>query len=123
PLGWIDTRLPNNSDEYLDYLASSSIITYIYPLTPYTTALRGALVVNIKEEVLTSLINTDDINSEGYICIVSREGNVISHIDKNFLCKNISHIDYIKTIINSDTNEGYLITEIDNKSCLVSYYK
>lgn len=123
PLGWTDTRLPSNNNEYLDYLASSCVITYIYPLTPYTTALRGALVVNIKEEVLTGLVNTNDINSEGYIFIVNNKGNVISHIDKSFLCKNISDIDYIETIINSDTNEGFIITEVNNKRSLVSYYK
>jgi len=122
-LGWIDTRLPYSSDEYADYLAAGSIITYVYPLTPYTTALRGALVVNIKEDVLSKLINTDNINREGYIYIISNSGSVISHIDKDFLCKDISGIDYINSIINSGTDEGYIITEVDNKSSLVSYYK
>lgn len=122
-LGWIDTRLPYSSDEYADYLAAGSIITYVYPLTPYTTALRGALVVNIREDVLSKLINTDNINREGYIYIINDSGSVISHVDKNFLCKNISGIDYIDSIINSNVNEGYIITEVDNKSSLVSYYK
>lgn len=122
-LGWIDTRLPYSSNEYEDYLAASCIITYIYPLTPYTTALRGALVVNVREDVLSKLINTDNINREGYIYVISDNGNVISHIDKNFLCKDISSTDYINSIINSDTDEGFIITEVDNKSSIVSYYK
>lgn len=123
PLGWIDTRLPAVSDEYQNYLASASVVTYIYPLTPYTTTLRGALVVNIKEDVFAGLVNTDDVNSEGYIYIINRNGNVISHIDKNYLCRNISDIDYVNEIINSNLNEGYLITEIDGERSLVSYYK
>ena len=128
PLGWIDTRLPyNNKLTYnsglIDYLASNSIITYIYPLTPYTTALQGALVVNMREHVLSNLINTNNINREGYIFIINNKGDVISHIDKSYLCKNISEIDYINNIINSDSNEGYLITRVDNNKSIVSYYK
>jgi len=122
-LGWIDTRLPYGGNEYEDYLAASSIITYIYPLTPYTTALRGALVVNVREDVLSKLINTDNINREGYIYIINSNGNVISHVDKNFLCKDISGTEYINSIINSGKDEGYIITEVDNKSSIVSYYK
>lgn len=123
PLGWIDTRLPYGSGSLIDYYTSSCIITYIYPLTPYTTALQGALVVNMREEVLSKLINTDNISREGYIFIINNKGDVISHVDKRFLCKNISDIDYIKSIINSDENEGYIITEVDNNKSLVSYYK
>ena len=122
-LGWIGTRLPYSSNEYEDYLAASCITTYIYPLTPYTTALRGALVVNVREDVLSKLINTDNINREGYIYIINNNGSVISHIDKNFLCKDISGTEYINSILNSGTNEGYIITEVDNKSSIVSYYK
>lgn len=128
PLGWIDTRLPYNSNNNynsgsIDYLTSNCIITYIYPLTPYTTALQGALVVNIREYVISNLINTNNINREGYIFIINSKGDVISHVDKSYLCKNISGIDYINKIINNDLNEGYLITEVDDNKSIVSFYK
>ena len=92
-LGWIDTRLPYSSNEYEDYLAASCIITYIYPHSVYYRV-KKALVVNVREDVLSKLINTDNINREGYIYVISDNGNVISHIDKNFLCKDISSTDY-----------------------------
>ncbi|NLI59872.1 MAG: AraC family transcriptional regulator [Clostridiales bacterium] len=122
-LGWIDTRLPYGSNSFIDYYTPNSIITYIYPLTPYTTALQGALVVNIREEVLSKLINANNINREEYVFVINNKGDVISHLDKSYLCTNVSHVGYINSIISSDLDEGYIKDEVNSNKSLVSYYK
>lgn len=122
PLSWIKTRLPYNN-AYRNYLPSDYVITYIFPLAPSIINLHGALVVNIKEKVISKLINTNNLDKEGYIFIIDNKGNVISHIDEQLLCKNISNIDYINDVINSPLTEGYIVTKVDGEKSLVSYYK
>lgn len=122
-LSWIETRLPDDGNNDIGVGTSEHVITYIYPLTPYTTNLRGALVVNIREQVLNKRINSNNFNSEGYIIIINSKGNVISHVNDKLLCENISDKKYIDRIITSQSAEGYLVTNIDGSKSLVSYYK
>lgn len=122
-LSWTETRLPSGEENDNKVAAPDHVITYIYPLTPYTTNLRGALVVNVREQVLSKLINSNNFNREGYIFIINREGDVISHVNDEYLCKNISDMEYIGKIVNSPTDDGYLVTDIDRSKSLVSYYK
>ncbi|MBM7582056.1 AraC-like DNA-binding protein [Caldicoprobacter guelmensis] len=122
PLGWIDTRLPERDDSSI-YPAYSYVATYVFPLTPYTSVLQGALVLNIKEDALSQLINTDDINKEGYIFIIDSNGDVVTHVDKNYVGYNISSIGYIDKILKSDAIDGYFINEMEQKNILISYYK
>ena len=121
-LSWIDTRIPDDGESG-DAGNHEYVITYQYPLTPYTTNLRGTIVVNILESVISRRINSSDYSSEGYIMIINSGGNVISHLNKNYLCRNISGMEYIKNIINNASGEGYLLTEVDGSKSIVSYYK
>ncbi|MFS8501571.1 MAG: hypothetical protein FWJ59_07200 [Caldicoprobacter sp.] len=89
PLGWIDPMLSREYDDVV-YSGYNYVITYVFPLTPYISALQGALVSNIKEDALSKLINTDDINKEGYIFIINNDGKVVTHVDKNYIGCNIS---------------------------------
>ncbi|WP_252225880.1 helix-turn-helix domain-containing protein [Caldicoprobacter algeriensis] len=122
PLGWIDTMFLERYDGavYPDY---SYIVTYVFPLTPYTSALQGALVINIKEDALSQLINTDDINKEGYIFIIDSDGNVVTHVDKSYVGYNIFRVGYIDKILKSDATDGYFISKMEQKDILISYYK
>lgn len=114
PLSMIRTRIPRNDSK--DNKASTlinNVITYIYPLTPYTTTLNGALVINIKEDVVNSMINSNNANTEGYIFITNNNGDVISHNNIKMLDKNISEESYIKKILNNKSSQGYLISTIN----------
>lgn len=121
-LTWIETRFPGNREKR-DTWPHEHVMTYIYPLTPYTTPLRGAIVVNIRENAISSQINSNNFNSEGYMLIIDGEGNVISHVNKELLCCDISDKEYIRSIIDSSSREGYLVAEVDGSKALVSYLK
>lgn len=123
-LSMLDTRIPRvTSPDSSVGLASESVISYIYPLTPYTTNLDGALVINIKEAAVENLINSSNIDTEGYIFIINKAGDVITHPNSGLLTMNILQDDYIKKITSSSLPEGHLTSVIDGKKSLVSYYK
>jgi AraC-like DNA-binding protein len=130
-LSWLKTRIPkynrtyipgelrdNQNDSLYNY-----VITYIYPLTPYTTKLQGAIVINLYEDALSKLINSNNSQSEGFIFIINRQGDVISHVDKTLVSKNIRKRDFIDRIMKQRFNEGFLVAKINRQRNLVTYLK
>ncbi|TCL54229.1 AraC family transcriptional regulator [Hydrogenispora ethanolica] len=129
---WLDTRMPKNSNIYipkdipggkLPESPVNHVITYMYPLTPYTTKLQGALIINVYEDGLNKLINRNNFDSEGYIGIVTSKGDVISHVDKELVGRNIGGEKWIQKILRKKFSEGYLIDTIEHRKSLVTYLK
>lgn len=106
-----------------DYLNKDYIISYIYPLTGYTTNLRGALVVNLKEAELSKLINNNSSENEGGVSIIDSEGTILSSVNKSELGVDGRNVPYINRIINANSKQGSINADIDGKVYLVTYYK
>lgn len=125
---WLATRMPKNSNIYIPKdiapeAPKDYVITYMYPLTPYTTKLQGALIINVYEDGLSKLINSNSFDSEGYIDIITSSGDVISHVDKELVSRNIAGEEWIQKILEKKSSEGYLVDTIDHKKSLVTYLK
>lgn len=117
PVSFIDTRALNSS-ESLVY-----VTTYIYPLTPYITSLDGAVVINVRENAISKMINGNIEGKDGSVLIINSKGDVVSDIDKKRICSNISKEAYISQILESESASGYFSSQIDSNDYLVSYYK
>lgn len=123
-LSLINTRIPFDKAENTDGNSSYGYVsTYIYPLTPYTTNLKGAIAINIQEDAINKLINSSNSNIDGYMFIMSSSGDMLVNGDKNLLCKNISNHDYVKKILANSSTEGYLVSSINKTKSIVSFYK
>lgn len=120
PLTMIKTRPINN---YEENRLNNYVISYIYPLTHYTTNLNGMLIINIKEDAINNIINGNNLSKEGYIFIANSNGNIITHPNANLLNKDMSESNYIKKIINSKSLQGFFTETIDGNKSIVSYYK
>jgi AraC-like DNA-binding protein len=129
---WLTTRMSKKSNIYIPKNISGNepseasqnyVITYMYPLTPYTTKLQGALIINIYEDGLSKLINSNNFDSEGYISIITSRGDVVSHVDKDLVSRNIAGEKWIQKILRKKSNEGYLVDTIHHKKSLVTYLK
>ncbi|QNU67362.1 helix-turn-helix domain-containing protein [Ruminiclostridium herbifermentans] len=118
PISWISPRSIDSNG-----IRNTYIMSYIFPLTPYTTKLRGSIAINIYENSLCEHLNSNNSNSNDNISIINMDGDVISHVDKSLISSNISSKPYISKILKTDNNEGYFIQDVDNKNCLVTYYK
>lgn len=118
PISWISPRAIDSNG-----IRNTYIMSYIFPLTPYTTKLRGSIAINIYENALCEHINSNNSNSSDNISIINMNGDVISHVDKSLISSNISNTPYITEILKTNINEGYLIEDVNGKNCLVTYYK
>ena len=99
------------------------VTTYIYPLTPYTTSLDGAIVVNLKESAVSKMINSNTEGRDGSVMIIDDGGTVVSDIDSRMLTKNISKEAYIRRILKSKRASGYFSSRIGATTYMISYYR
>jgi AraC-like DNA-binding protein len=65
-----------------DETATANYLTYANMANPIISKIRGAIIVNIREGVLSDLINTRDFDKGGSTFIVDAGGTVLSHVDK-----------------------------------------
>jgi AraC-like DNA-binding protein len=93
------------------------------PLKNMSLTLDGAIVVNVSEKELNSIMNNADYIKSGYVFIMDSNGNVITHVDKNMTTKNIGNLSYVKDIINSSNNDGYIIDKDNNEKQVIAYNK
>ena len=120
---WLSTRLVRYSNEAAgEQTAPNKVITFFYTFTPYTTAVKGSLIFNIREEAIRNFANSDSTISEGYIAIINSEGDVISHIQDNFVGRKLEE-DYVRQVQESTVNEGYIINNTKQGRQLITYYK
>lgn len=99
------------------------VISLIYPLTGYTTDLKGALVINIIENKLCKLINNNNFENEGWITIINGEGKIISSISEEHLIASNSDNLYINGVLKAKDKQGNFKVNFNNKPYLVNYYK
>lgn len=126
---WVNTRTPINDDilnddSKLKVINSnrSKVMSYIFPLSTYTTPLNGAIIINVYENKFSRLINNTN-NGEGNIFIIDNKGNVITHSDKKLVGASMEDYPFVKEIFGSNKNEGYVITGSYNDKHLITYYK
>jgi len=98
------------------------VITLFYSFTPYTTGVNGTLIFNVYEKKLRDMLNSQSSMDEGYIMVINKEGDVISHVDENLVGTNLKE-DYISKICESSSAEGYLVNREGNEQQLVTYFK
>lgn len=124
PLYWINRKIRDGSNVSDTGINNGvQVITYMFPLTPYTTNLRGEIVFNIKENEISSLLNDKSDSRNGYIIITDQNGNIVSHINKTDIGTNISQNDYMKTILDSAEDTGYVVIETAAGRELITYLK
>ena len=128
---WLAGRLPLDGSKSTDenrnsntWTKNNSVVTFIYPLVPNSSKLNGAIVVNIYENEFTRLINNYDLSSKnGYVSIIDRKGNVVSHIDKTLVSTNISNKPYIEQVLKSENENGYVVDQLGKERHIITYYK
>ena len=115
PLSWTNPR-PSDTN------GSTSVISYIFPLT-YTTNLKGSITINVYESRLSNLINSNNYDVGDFISVINSKGEVISSVDKTMLNKNMSKVSYISKVLSSSVDRGHFIESINGKRFLITYLK
>lgn len=124
---WI-SRIPSNeslaaqNSENGAY-GNNSVITCIYPLTPFTSKLEGVVVVNIYQNEFYRLINNTDFSNSGQVFVINNKGDVVSYLEQSLIGKNISDRPYINKVMEAKDDNGYVIDHVDGKRQIITYYK
>lgn len=123
PLTYIN-RASNGNENKEEII---SIIFNNYPnLTPFDSTKKlsisnSMLIINFKAEYIQGFLTSLSDTKNSDTLIMNREGQVICNSDLQSFGKNISNIEDIKHIINSNKSEGYLKGKDEKGQYLISY--
>jgi len=118
---WLPTRKLPISRASVSIYRSVVTLVRTYPLLHSPGARRGAIAVNIKEDMLYSLIRNTSAAAEGETFIVDRDGVVVLHEDKRMLGERLDQVSYIRDILGRSNGEGAFRVEIDGADASAFY--
>lgn len=106
-----------------NYPIYRNVVTFVrtYPLISNPNVRKGAIAINMKEELLYDLIKKTSNQDEGEIFVIDPNGVIILHRDKKILGTNISDLSYIQSILNSSQSEGHFSDEVDQTPSSLFY--
>jgi two-component system response regulator YesN len=110
---WMPTRrLTLDQSSYPIY---RNVVTFVrtYPLISDPNVRKGAIAVNIKEDVLYDLIKKTSTQDQGETFVIDPKGTVVLHRDNKVLGTNISELPYIRSILNDTESEGHFSSDVD----------
>lgn len=100
-----------------------NIITLIRSLENDQKNIKGAVIVNLNESVLSQYIKNARTDFPQTSFIINNAGDVVSHPDKSTLNTNLKKLDYIQTIIDSKKSEGFFTDNINGQKSEIMYIK
>jgi two-component system response regulator YesN len=106
-----------------NYPIYRNVVTFVrtYPLISDPELRKGAIAVNIKEELLYDLIKKASDQDEGETFVIDADGVVVLHSDKKMLGTNISEKPYIQSILNNAHPKGNFSTEVEKTASSIFY--
>lgn len=80
----------------------------------------GIMRIDINESLINKIYKDIKIGDTGYMFIANRDGNIVSHSDKNEISTNMKENPYFKSVFLNDG--GYYREKINGKDVLVTHY-
>jgi len=84
-------------------------------------SLRSMVIINLKAEYIQKIFTKQYNSKNSDIYIMNKVGDVISDSSSVYFSKNISNVDYISDILNSNKQSGYFTKQETNGKFLISY--
>ncbi len=72
-----------------DAVETADYLSYANMANPIVSKVRGAIFVNVRESVLSDLINAKDFDRDGNTFIIDADGSILSHVDKTRILTDI----------------------------------
>jgi two-component system, response regulator YesN len=80
----------------------------------------SAMAVNIDQKSFQQMVSG---GTQGNISIIDDKGIIISDPDSSKINESAKNINYYNKILHNKANSGYLIDNIGNEKCFISYFK
>jgi two-component system, sensor histidine kinase YesM len=96
------------------------IISYIKPLIhSYQNVWIGWMSINLNKYFISEVFNNYSSDKESYYFVIDQFGKCIFQKNEDLINKDLSNLDYIKTMLNY--NNGYFNIKIDGKEKLIVF--
>lgn len=127
PLDWMDEALEGRrgiSGVWVPRKLASgvNVVTYVMPLNRLSTTTRGTIVVNLQESRISDYLRSTEPGKHGYYLLTS-DGTIISHNDKQLLLTDGKRMPYIEEIVDGGSKEGYAFREVDGERLIFTWSK
>jgi AraC-like DNA-binding protein len=100
-----------------------NLITLIYSSTSGNKEQEDAMIINLNQDTLQSIVEYSKSGSQYKNLIIDKKGMVISDSDTAMINKDVSNSEYIREILETNSKEGSFNSVIDNKKSMVTYIK
>ncbi|QZY53694.1 HD domain-containing phosphohydrolase [Crassaminicella profunda] len=107
------------TEPYIDAGDLGNIIVTVAKTVNKNDRLVGVVGMDIKLKKFSKIINDIQFGENGYLMLLSKNGDIYAHPDNKMLTKNISHEKWVKKILSNE--EGSSIHIWNNKKVVVSY--
>ncbi|MGG1513863.1 helix-turn-helix domain-containing protein [Paenibacillus oryzisoli] len=119
---WLDAYI--DMPEYVKWLTThqvwdgfgnQDVVTLVrsYPTISSPGYRKGVVAVNIKEDVLYTMVKAVYEDSKvGHLFVIDKDGNVVTHDDKTLIYRNMQELPYIKQAL-SDKRAGSFTMKMD----------
>lgn len=111
---WVANRLVSNAH------GEEHLISYMVS-TPFRNQKKiGALIINLKEDVLYNAVVNTNNRKLGNVAILNSDGEVLSYKDKSVLLDRFNWVDMSAF---SDEKSGYFVQKMDGKDMFITYLR
>lgn len=97
-----------------------NVISYMLPLNSLSTTTRGTVVVNLRESQIGDYLRSSELGEHEYLLMTS-DGTIISHDNKELLFTDGSKQPFIQEILNKGATEGYTFHELEGDRMLYAW--
>ncbi|PAB56635.1 HD domain-containing phosphohydrolase [Anaeromicrobium sediminis] len=121
---WYQATVKNNNkiiwtEPYVDAGELGNVIVTVAKAVHKDDHLVGVLGMDIKLKKFSDIINDIQFGENGYLMLLSKNGDVYAHPDNKMLTKNISDKEWVKTILSNE--QGTDIHTWNNEKVVISY--
>ncbi|MDR1092317.1 MAG: cache domain-containing protein, partial [Prevotella sp.] len=109
--------------DMFQFTRNENVLTYAVPLMADRFQSDWIILFDLKETELCRIINGGIEENGGNIFIISSDGMILSHTDKENIGKNWSSLPIINNILQSESSQENFLTTAREKDFFVYYFK
>jgi len=84
---------------------------------------NGGIVINVDEQYIQELLVPLMNEKTGFLIVTDEDGTILSRTDEEQFLENAASESYVRTILDSKTNGGSFLAEVEGEKRLVSFVK